>query len=87
MTKVSYSNVRFVSREGSFYDTTFKALVTKTTTKGFIFKKTVKDEVCIVKKATGFWFLEATGDWACNDIVNLVRSYNINCDKDKRLEY
>ena len=85
--KVIYSNVRFVSREGSLFDTRFKALVTKTTTNGFIFKKTVKEDVCIAKKAVGFWVFEDTGVFVCDKIEMLVRAYNLNCDEDKRLEY
>ncbi len=87
MKKVSYSNLRFVSRKGSHYDTVFRAVVTETVTKGFFFKKVTSRDVYIARSVAGFFCFEETGEFTCHEIDKLVRAHNLTCGKDERLEY
>ena len=87
MKKTTYSNLRFVSRKGSLYDTVFRAVVTETVTKGFFFKNVTLRDVYIAKRVAGFFCFEETGEFTCIEIDRMVRAHNLTCDKGERLEY
>lgn len=87
--KTNYSNIKFISRKGTLYDTKFRASVDVETISGrWWFKKTTNETVEIFSNYTAsfFKFLDS-GEHVPIEVDRLLAVYNAKCDKEYRLSY
>ena len=86
---VNYSNIKFVSRTGTLFDTNFRASVDVEVTTGILwFKKVTRKTVEIFSGYTGcfFKFLDS-GEHVPMEVDRLIDVHNATCEKECRLTY
>ena len=85
---VSYSNIKFISRKGRFFDTQFRASVDVTTKSGMLWfkKESVKTVEIYSMAVANFKFLD-TGEFTPIKVDRLISIHNATCDDKERLKY